>query len=301
MKILTNKYFILGNLLLLLISIPLTLFFIARQQELRGRAAPSSRLFFSPENPSSSTQCQSFNVDITVDPGSNIVSIVDFYLKYDPTKLDVLQIKESDKFPTVVRPISVSSGESNMSVSVGADVTRAVQTVAKVATVTFRPKAAGAAQIQFDQDRSRVFSLAPGDEPTENVLFQVSPANVTIGSGACAGVSTTPSPTTLITPTATPTVSISPTPRPTIIPTSIPTVTPTTILSPTPTSTISATTTPTPTSAPVGQVTPTSTPISAPTSIPTTAPTIPPTGGITQTLGIIGAVILVIIGGFILL
>src|SRR3989304_2758490 len=131
MKILTNKYFILGNLLLLLISIPLTLFFIARQQELRGRAAPSSRLSFSPENPSTSTQCQSFSVDIMIDPGSNIVSLVDFYLKYDPTKLDVSQIKESDRFPTVVRPASVSSGESKSFVSVGTDVSRAVQTVAK--------------------------------------------------------------------------------------------------------------------------------------------------------------------------
>lgn len=283
MKILTNKYFILGNLLLLLISIPLTLFFIARQQELRGRAAPSSRLFFSPENPSTSTQCQSFNVDIMVDPGSNIVSIIDFYLKYDPTKLDVLQIKESQNFPTVVRPVSISSGEANMSASIGTDVTRAIQTVASVATVTFRPKATGAIQIQFDQDRSRVFSLSPGDEPTENVLFQVSPANVTIGSGACPSGGT-PAPTTSITPTVTPGLGggISPTPT-------APTATPT--------PTLSVTTIPTPTSTPSGQITPTSTP----TPVPTTAPTIPPTGSVTKTIGIIGAVILTIIGGFILL
>jgi hypothetical protein len=40
---------------------------------------------------------------------------------------------------------------------------------------------------------------------------------------------------------------------------------------------------------------------STPTSVPTSAPTIPPSGGITQTLGIVGFVILTIIGGFILL
>jgi len=217
MKILTNRYFILGNLLLLLISIPLTLFFIKRQQELRSRAAPSSKLTFSPENVNTSTQCQNFNVDIMLDPSSNIVSIVDFYLKYDPTKLDVLQIKESDSFSTVVRPVSVSSGEANMSVSVGADVTRAVQVVSKVAPVTFRPKAAGSAQISFDSEKSRVFSLAPADEPTENVLFQVSTANVTIGSDACTtGGTVTPT----VTPTGTqPTGTISPTSAPTTVPT----------------------------------------------------------------------------------
>ena len=298
MKILTNKYFILGNLLLLLISIPVTLFFIARQQELRGRAAPSSRLSFSPENPSTSTQCQSFNVDIMVDPGSNIVSIVDFYLKYDPTKLDVLQIKESQNFPTVVRPVSISSGEANMSASIGTDVTRAVQTVASVATVTFRPKATGVIQIQFDQDRSRVFSLSPGDEPTENVLFQISPANVTIGSGTCPSGGT-PAPTTSITPTVTPGVGGGISPTPTTVPTATPTSTPSGKITPTSTPTSIPTTAPT--STPSGQVTPTSAPISTPTAVPTTGPTIPPTGGITQTLGIIGAVILVIIGGFVLL
>ncbi len=289
MKILANKYFILGNLLLLLISIPVTLFFIKRQQDLRSRAAPTSRLTFTPETLNTSTQCQSFTTDITLDPGSNIVSIVDFYLKYDPTKLDVLQIRESDKFPTVVRPVSVSSGEANMSVSVGADVTRAVQTVSKVATVTFRPKSAGTAQLSFDADRSRVFSLAPADEPTENVLFQVSTANVTIGSGACAGGGVTPSPSAALTPTTTPRVGggASPTPTPTSIPTPI--ASPTASLTPTPTATVSAT------------PTPTSTPTSTPTVAPTTAPTIPPTGELAKTIGIVGAILLTIIGGFALL
>lgn len=232
-----------------------------------------------------------------VDPGSNIVSIVDFYLTFDPTKLDILQITESDKFPTVVRPVSVSSGAANMSVSIGADVTKAVQTPSKVATVIFRPKMTGTAQIQFDQSLSRVFSLASGDEPTENVLFQVSPANVTIGSGACPGISITPSPTTSITPT------ISITPTPTIALTTTPT--PTQIV--TPTATVSATPTLTPTNAPGGQVSPTPTqsgPTSVPTSAPTSAPaepTIPAPGDVIETIGIIGAIILVIVGGFALL
>lgn len=212
MKILTNKYFILGNLLLLLISIPITLFFISKQQELRSKAAPSSRLSFSPENPTTSTQCQSFNLDIMVDPGSNVVSIVDFYLKYDPAQLDVLQIKESSQFPTVVRPASITSGSANMSVSIGGDVTQAVQSLAKVATITFRPKTSGTAQITFDQDKSRVFSISPSDQPTENVLFQVSPANITIGQNTCptGNLSPTPGATGSVQPT---TAQITPTSR----------------------------------------------------------------------------------------
>ncbi len=382
MKILTNKYFILGNLLLLLISIPLTLFFIKRQQELRTRAAPSSKLLFTPESPNTSTQCSGFNVDVTVDPGSNIVSIVDFYIKYDPTKLDVLAIKEDTAFPTVIRPTSITSGEANMSVSVGSDVTRAVQTISKVATITFKPKGAGSAQVQFDSEKSRVFSLAPADEPTENVLFSVSPANVNIGSGACPSGGT-PSPTTItptgqIQPTAgagspTPTTSaVNQTPVCTEFsvspgatgsapfsvlftakgndPDTVGLVAKTTFnfgdgkvqdvtdgmnlknvtvqtnhtyqsggtfgaivtftdnkgaVSQSCSKTItvsgatgSATTTPTSTPIPTsgsGQLSPTA------IAKPTVAPTIPPTGGITQTLGLVGIVILTIIGGFLLL
>jgi len=388
MKILTNKYFIFGNLFLLLISIPVTLFFIKKQQDLRSKAAPTSKLFFSPESPNTSSQCSSFTIDAMLDPGSNIVSIVDFYIKYDPTKLDVLEIKESASFPVVVRPTSITSGEANMSVSVGSDVTKAVQTVSKVATITFRPKTAGSAQIQFDSERSRVFSLAPSDEPTEDVLSLVNPANVNIGSGACA-TEPQPSPTggATITPGLSPTISLSPTSSPTPTTTAVNQSPVCTELSVTPansgsapfsvlftakgndpdgmiakttfnfgngevkdvtdgmnlknvtvqtnhtyqnggtfgatvtftddggtisqscaqTITVtgasgSATATPVPTSGTgtgSGQIaTPT---LTGATSAPTAVPTIPPTGNISKTLGIVVAVILTIIGGFLLL
>lgn len=368
MKILTNKYFILGNLLLLLLAIPVTLFFIRQQQELRSRAAPSSKLYFAPESPNTSTQCSSFDVDIMLDPGQNIVSIVDLYLKYDPTRLDILQIKESTSFPTVVRAASITSGAANMSVSIGADVTRAVQSASKVATITLRPKIAGPVQIQIDSEKSRVFSLSPSDQPTENVLSSASPANVNIGTDTCP-TGGPPLPTISIVPTATPTPILAPTQAVNIPPvctelsvspqatgaaplavlltakgndsdglvakttfnfgdgsvqditegmnlknvsvqtnktyqnagTYTATVTFTdneNAISQSCTQTIVATATGS------GTITPTASPTAtlAPTQPPATAvPTIPPTGGIAQTLGIIGAVILVIIGGFVLL
>ena len=190
MKILTNKFFILGNLLLLLIAIPVTLYFVKQQQEVRSKAAPSSKLYFEPASPQTSTQCTDFTVDLMVDPGTNIVSIVDFYITYDETKLNVTEIVPSSNFATTVRAVSLASGEANMSVSVGADVTKAVSTITKVATVKFTPVAQGSAQIQIDSAKSRVFSLGPADQPTENVLSSVSPSNVTIGTDACAAAGT---------------------------------------------------------------------------------------------------------------
>lgn len=221
MKILTNKFFILGNLLLLLIAIPVTLYFVKKQQELRSRAAPSSKLYIDPATTNTTTQCQSASVALTIDPGSNIVSIVDFYITYDPTKLDITQITPSTSFPTTVRASSISNGAANMSVSVGADVTRAVSSVVKVATITFVPKAQGSVQIQIDSSRSRVFSLEPTEpnsntihEPSENVLSSVAPGAITIGNSVClsGGGSITPTPSgtqSVLSPT--PTINIIPT------------------------------------------------------------------------------------------
>src|SRR3989344_3436859 len=328
MKILTNKYFIFGNLFLLLISIPVTLFFIKKQQDLRSKAAPTSKLFFSPESPNTSSQCSSFTIDAMLDPGSNVVSIVDFYIKYDHTKLDVLEIKESAAFPVVVRPTSITSGETNMSVSVGSDVTKAVQTVSKVATITFRPKTAGSAQIQFDSERSRVFSLATSDEPTEDVLSLVNPANsgsapfsvlftakgndpdgmiakttFNFGNGEVKdvtdgmnlkNVSVQTNHTYQNGGTFGATVTFTDDGG-TISQSCAQTITVTGASG-------SATATPVPTSGTgtgSGQnATPT---LTGSTSAPTAVPTIPPTGNISKTLGIVVAVILTIIGGFLLL
>lgn len=216
MKILTNKFFILGNLLLILIAIPVTLFFVKKQQEVRSKAAASSKLYFNPANTSTSTQCQNFTIDLMLDPGSNIVSIVDFYITYDPTKVDITQIVPSTSFPTVVRASSIATGTASMSVSVGSDVTRAVSSVSKVATITFSPKVEGAATITIDNSKSRVFSLGPSDQPTENVLSTVEPGNITIGSTACLNNSnltptTTPPGGTSLTPTGTTNITPSPT------------------------------------------------------------------------------------------
>src|SRR3989344_7758772 len=144
MKILTNKFFILGNLLLLLLAIPATLYFVKQQQDVRSKAAPSSRLYFNPATKTTSTTCPSFTLDVMLDPGSNLVSIVTLDMTYDPTKVEITQITPSETFKTVQTPASIDNGEASISLdALGGDVTRAVSTVSKVATVTLVPKSAG--------------------------------------------------------------------------------------------------------------------------------------------------------------
>lgn len=292
MKILTNKFFILGNLLLILLAIPLTMFFVSKQQQLRSKAAPSSRLYFSPSNYNTSTTCPSFTLDVMLDPGSNSVSFVDFTINYDPSQVSVTDIAPSTTFSTVQRAASISGGTASISLdAVGGDVTKVVTTTSKVATITFAPKAAGTAQITFDSSKSQVLSLSTSDQPYTNVLSSADPTTVTIGSDACTsngatgtpGVSTTPAVGVTVTPPVIPLTSVTPGASTSASPTPI---------IPTPTPTLIPTATPT--------LVPTAIPTAVPTQ-PPAAPTVAPTGSFAQTVGIIGGVILTLGVGFILL
>ena len=199
MKLLTNKFFILGNLFLILIAIPITLFFIGKQQETRSRAAASTVLYFNPSTPNTTTACTSFTADVMVDPGQNVVSIVDMYLTYDASKISITGITPSSEFSTIVREASLSSGTANISVSVGGDTAKAVRIVTKVATITFKPISAtiGTTPVTFDSTKTRAFSLSSADQPTENVLQNTTPANVTVKQDTtCPNSATSGTPST---------------------------------------------------------------------------------------------------------
>lgn len=187
MKLLTNKFFILGNLFLILIAIPITLFFIGKQQETRSRAAASTTLYFDPATITAPTICSTFNADIMIDPGQNVVSIVDMYINFDASKMIVVGITPSSDFSTVVRDRVDTSGQTNISLSVGPDVTKAIQTIKKVATISFKAltTTTNPASVSFDT-KTRVFSTSSNDQSTENVLSTSRPTAVTIQNGSCS-------------------------------------------------------------------------------------------------------------------
>ena len=205
MKLLTNKFFILGNLFLILIAIPITLFFIGKQQETRSRAAASTVLYFPTTSQTVPAVCANLTADIMVDPGQNVVSIVDMYLTYDASALAITGITPSSEFSTIVREASLSNGAANISVSVGSDTSKAIRTITKVATITFKTISgtAGTSSISFDTTKTRAFSLSSADQPTENVLSNASSKlNVTINPGiSCSGATTSGTPSTNNAPT----------------------------------------------------------------------------------------------------
>ena len=201
MNILKNRYFILGNILLLLAIIPLTLYVVKRQTSLKSKAAPTTNLSFKPDSATAAVG-STVSLDVMVDPGQNVVSIVEFTVQVDPDKMDIVSLEANAlAFPVKLRgPTINNDGTATISLSTSNDVTKAIQAPTKVATLTLKAKAptTGAASIvKFNKPPSQAFSLATSDGATENVLAGTGTTSVTItgesgGGGGGGGVVPTP-------------------------------------------------------------------------------------------------------------
>ena len=228
MKILKNKYFILGNIALLLAAIPLTLLFISRQQDVRSRAAPTTRITFTPTTLSfEGDNCTEQSLAVNLDPGENIVSTVELFLTYDATKFNISIAPNENVFPPpngILRGPTISNGQASVVLNIGSNVTNAIQAPVDIATITVVPIAAtadGPVDISIDSSKTRVLSLSDNDEATENVFLSGGQAAISVNASCIEGApeevgpSPSPSPTPTggvggggsLTPTATPSIS----------------------------------------------------------------------------------------------
>jgi hypothetical protein len=218
----------LGGILLVLVGLPLVITLSQRQQDNRSRATASTSLYLTPS--SSATTPQSKNVgdtvtfDVMVNPGTNLVSLAKLEILYDSTKLQDSGantfVVNSSAFPKTLEGPVISNGSILLSLSIGSDSTKAIQTVTKVGTLTFTAIAptSTAATVSFS-NKSQILSLAAGDQSTENVLSTTTPGYLSI-----AAPTTQVSPTTIA--SQTPTVSATTFPTATLIPTGLSTITP---------------------------------------------------------------------------
>lgn len=224
MKASPKNLFILGILVVLLITIPLTLYFVKQQQDLRSSAAPSSALSLV-ATPTSLPVGETFSVDVMLDPGNNIPSFVKFTLSFDPQKVEVTEITPDPQniTSTLSGPnITESTATVDLGISkalTGYDPNADFNQPFKVATVKIlaKQKTDTPTQISFDYPgQTEVYSLSADDSPGENVLQTASPVMLTILDG------TTPSTTPSLSPSprvsVTPSVSRTPTPSPTTAP-----------------------------------------------------------------------------------
>lgn len=260
----------------LLLSLPVAVFLVKRQQEIRMRAAPSTTLAIDPAA-ITKIKGESFTLQITINTGNNAVISADLDINFNPQVLTATDISPGTFFENPDEAYKTINNTTGNILYAFASSTPKIGS-GNLVSILFEAKELGTSSITFGP-RTGTF-ISDGTD----VLQQTSPGTVTITGAA------TPTPTP--TPTSPPGT---PTPTPTSPPGTTPTPTPTSGaggLGPTATPTPTKTPTPTPTTA-VG-----TTPIPTPTVSPEE---LPEAGNITPTFILIGFGILVLTSGLLLL
>jgi hypothetical protein len=220
-----KRIFLFGFIALLLIGIPVTIYLVQKQQQTVTHAEKSTTVSFVPESstaaPLQKNVGDSIPLDITVDPGKNLVSFVKLEIQYDPEKLATASanafVQNSAVFPSILEGPVYTPGKISVTLSVGPDPTKSVQTKVKAATVTFNALAAtppGTPTMVNYGATTQVLSIGSNDQASENVLSASLPAAIAIGGEAISP--TVPVPTAIPSPTVP--VSITPTVTPEITP-----------------------------------------------------------------------------------
>lgn len=244
MNISPKKIVLFGFIAVLLIGIPVSLYLLQQQQETRSHAEKSTSLSFLPEstttNPIKKSVGDNVILDVQVNPGKNLVSFVKLEIQYDETKLatsgaDSFKVNDA-AFPVTLEGPAFSPGKIAVTLSVGSDPTKAIQTITRAATITFKAKSdtgSTPTNVIFGNN-TEILSIGSTDQASENVLLNVNPAVIVIGSTAVtpsvtAVPSATVAPTSPVAPTTPPVAPTTPPAQPTAIPTSAVTPGPTSV------------------------------------------------------------------------
>jgi hypothetical protein len=241
-----KKFLLIGFVLVLLAVIPLTVYFLQEQQRTQSQAAKASNLSFVRTTTTPLKVGDEFDVQIRLDPGTNQVIASKLVITYDTTRLDKSAAAtcsfagipatsafcpDAQAFTNVLEGPIFTSGQMSITLTVGVDITKAIQTPKTIATIKFRAISAGTTPLAFGTGTN----VTSASDPETNVIAQSPSLDITIGAGT-----TTPTvgPTTAATPTTAPTTgAATPTSATaTVKPTTSLTVTPTTSVSATPTS-----------------------------------------------------------------
>jgi hypothetical protein len=233
-----KKIFLIGFLVVLLVGIPLTVYLVQQQQEVRTRAEQSTIISFSPDSttaaPLQKNVGDAIPLDINVDPGKNLVSFVKLEINYDPEILATAAAAfeaNTTAFPSVLEGPVYTPGKIAVTLSVGPDPTKAIQQKVKAATITFtalKDTPSGTPTLVSYSTNTQVLSLGSNDQASENVLSTATPATIAIGGASpsqpiptgslvpTVPVTEFPSPTDVQQPTSVPQPTEFPSPSPTI-------------------------------------------------------------------------------------
>ena len=209
-----KKIIIIALIALVLIAIPVTVYLLQQQQTTQSQAQDSSTLSFDPPSsvsiPIQAKLDEPLDLDLFIDPGTNLVSFVRLEILYDSTKLATVSgaqgafEKNAVAFPSTREGPSYQDGKVLVTISIGSDLTNPIKTKTKIGTIHFTAiaKTDTPTQVLYGTT-TQVLSVAgpdtgSADQASENVLHASTPAVIAI-----VGPVEEPTPTPTTTPTGT--------------------------------------------------------------------------------------------------
>jgi hypothetical protein len=193
-RITKSKLLLFGFIGVLLIGIPTSLYLLRQQQLTESQAEKATTLSFLPDSSSASPIQVAIDdpvaLDINVNPGTNIVSFVKLEIQYDDTKLATAEadafVVNDTAFPVTLEGPTYSQGKIAITLSVGSDPTKAIQTTTKAATVNFTAigETGDTPTNVTYGNTTEILSIGSNDQASENVLLTVNPAVIAIGAGS---------------------------------------------------------------------------------------------------------------------
>lgn len=183
-----KKILFMGFVVVLLIAIPLIIYFISSQQKKETTSVPSTSLSISPASQSVEVGANA-KFDININPGSNSISFVKVYINYDATKLATQEatfVPNSTSFPSLIQGPVFESGIISFTLSIGSNAPP-ITSSTKIGSLTFKalsPTDNASTQITFG-NQTQVLSIGTSDQFNENLLSTTSQATLSI-TGAAA-------------------------------------------------------------------------------------------------------------------
>ena len=191
--------------LLLLITIPVVVYFVGQQQDIRSKAAPATSLQFNPQTMTEQIG-DSFPVNIQINTGTNSIASIKIQLTFDSSILEAESITNGTLAPNITASGIVAPGSASITVS-AASTTSPITGSGTVAVVRFKAKTATTVptSVKFDST-----TYASAFNETQNAIVSTVPASITILSAVTSinSASSAQTGTTSLTPTATPTTAL---------------------------------------------------------------------------------------------
>lgn len=203
-KSIMKNLFIIFGILLIIFTIPVVVYFVNKQQELRTKAAPATTLTITPPTINKHIG-ETFSVDINMNTGSNQVVVAELYVLFDATKLEAQTITVGTLFPKIIVSGTIQPGQASITVSAENE-TQPITGTGTAVIVTFKTIAATTTPVSITLGPN-TFVGALGESST-NVLTGSTPAAVVITTGnqEISGGTPTPTGVPLLSLIATPTI-----------------------------------------------------------------------------------------------